>query len=382
MAFNGSGVFNRIHNWVTDKGNSVPITASRMDTEMDGFATGLSNCLTKDGQTTATQSIPFALGATFGATIAPTASDGAALGSATKHFSDLFLALGGVINWNNGDVTITHAANALAFGGAANGYTFSAVISPAASDGAALGSSTLMWSDLFLASGAVVNWNNGDVTLTHSADTLAFAGGTAYNYDAVVTVTNTQSGSATISGFVIDRNSASPDVSDFIGRLVYQGRSSTGVTVSYAEIDSQITDHTNGSEDARIIHRVRVAGSMTDRLTIDQTGVKASGLFGFGAPTSVTIASDAITVTSSHVIVDTESAAASDNLLTINGGADGDILVLRSANSARDVVVTATSGNIDMAGGANFTLATVRDRLTLMYEGTASRWREISRSTN
>lgn len=45
------------------------------------------------------------------------------------------------------------------------------------SDGGALGSTTKMWSDLFLASGAVINFNNGDVTLTHSADSLTLAGG-------------------------------------------------------------------------------------------------------------------------------------------------------------------------------------------------------------
>jgi hypothetical protein len=59
MAFNGTGTFVRIYNWVTDKINSVPITASRMDSEMDGMATGLSNCITKDGQTTITANIPF-----------------------------------------------------------------------------------------------------------------------------------------------------------------------------------------------------------------------------------------------------------------------------------------------------------------------------------
>ena len=46
------------------------------------------------------------------------------------------------------------------------------------SDGGALGSATKMWSDLFLASGAVINFNNGDVTITHGADLLTFAGGT------------------------------------------------------------------------------------------------------------------------------------------------------------------------------------------------------------
>lgn len=58
MAFKGTGTFVRLYNWVTDKINSVPITASRMDTEMDGMAAGLSNCITKDGQTTITANIP------------------------------------------------------------------------------------------------------------------------------------------------------------------------------------------------------------------------------------------------------------------------------------------------------------------------------------
>ena len=59
MAFNGSGTFNRIYNWTTDAGNGINIEASRMDGEDNGFATGLSNCITKDGQTTITANIPF-----------------------------------------------------------------------------------------------------------------------------------------------------------------------------------------------------------------------------------------------------------------------------------------------------------------------------------
>ena len=49
---------------------------------------------------------------------------------------------------------------------------------PASSDGTALGSTSKMWSDLFLASGGVINFNNGDVTLTHSSNALTIAGGT------------------------------------------------------------------------------------------------------------------------------------------------------------------------------------------------------------
>ncbi len=63
MAYNGTGTFNRLYNWATDKVNNVKILASRFDAEMDGFATGLSTCITKDGQSTTAARIPFAQGA-------------------------------------------------------------------------------------------------------------------------------------------------------------------------------------------------------------------------------------------------------------------------------------------------------------------------------
>jgi len=50
MAFDGNGNFLRLFNWVTDKGAGVNITASRMDGEDNGFAAGLTNCVTRDGQ--------------------------------------------------------------------------------------------------------------------------------------------------------------------------------------------------------------------------------------------------------------------------------------------------------------------------------------------
>ncbi len=49
--------------------------------------------------------------------ILPTTNDGAALGSTSKQFSDLFLAEGGVINWDNGDATITQTNNDITVAG-------------------------------------------------------------------------------------------------------------------------------------------------------------------------------------------------------------------------------------------------------------------------
>lgn len=59
MAFNGSGLFNRLYSWVTDAANSVKISSTRMDGEMNGMATGLSNCVCRDGQSVITADMPW-----------------------------------------------------------------------------------------------------------------------------------------------------------------------------------------------------------------------------------------------------------------------------------------------------------------------------------
>ncbi len=50
----GNGTFNRAYDWTDDAANSIPITASRFDTEMDGVASELTNSVAADGQTTMT----------------------------------------------------------------------------------------------------------------------------------------------------------------------------------------------------------------------------------------------------------------------------------------------------------------------------------------
>lgn len=48
---------------------------------------------------------------------------------------------------------------------------------PASDGGSSLGYATLAWQNLFLNTGAVINWENGDLTLTHSSNLLTLAGG-------------------------------------------------------------------------------------------------------------------------------------------------------------------------------------------------------------
>jgi hypothetical protein len=97
-----------------------------------------------------------------GSALSPVTSDGNALGTSSLMWSDLFLASGGVVNFNNGDVTVTHSANTLAFAGATT-YSFD-------DDLQANGG-------LFMGSGGVIDFNSNDVRLTHSSNTLTISGG-------------------------------------------------------------------------------------------------------------------------------------------------------------------------------------------------------------
>jgi hypothetical protein len=57
------------------------------------------------------------------------------------------------------------------------GMSFTGALTPATNDLAALGSGSLSWADLWLATGGQLIWNNGAVTLAHSTDLLSITGG-------------------------------------------------------------------------------------------------------------------------------------------------------------------------------------------------------------
>jgi len=174
---------------------SYMINNGYLSARVDGTPSGdiIPSTWSLSGQNTSGDNIAVEL--KQGASWSPAANDTLALGRSASAWSDVFLASGGVINWNNGDVTATHSANTLAFGGASSGYTFDAVVKPASNDGAALGASGTAWSDVYFASGGVVNFNNGNFTFTHLNGTgLEVAGGHIYLADTNPAVNNTAGG--------------------------------------------------------------------------------------------------------------------------------------------------------------------------------------------
>ena len=58
MPFNGAGMFVRVRNWVADAAAGIKIRADYHDIEDDGFASGLSQCVVRDGQSVVLANIP------------------------------------------------------------------------------------------------------------------------------------------------------------------------------------------------------------------------------------------------------------------------------------------------------------------------------------
>lgn len=58
MPYNGVGVFSRVYQWVQDAANGIFVDATRTDTDSNDIAAGLTNCVTRDGQSPWLANIP------------------------------------------------------------------------------------------------------------------------------------------------------------------------------------------------------------------------------------------------------------------------------------------------------------------------------------
>ena len=93
----------------------------------------------------------------------------------------------------------------------------------------------------------------------------------------------------------------------------------------------------------------------------------------FTSATELTVATGAVTKTQSIHRIDTEADAATDDLATINGGADGNLLMIRAENTARTVVLKNGTGNLEL-NGADILLTDTDPYVILLYDGALAKW--------
>lgn len=115
----------------------------------------------------------------------------------------------------------------------------------------------------------------------------------------------------------------------------------------------------------------------TSWLTISVGGLRSQVL------AELTIATGAVTPTGpGTLVIDTEADAATDDLdtMTATNMADGDVVVVKAADSARTVVIKNGTGNINC--GADVTLDNALDRAVLQYDLGATAWVLLSSASN
>ena len=289
MPRNGSGTFNRIYNWTTDAGNGIDIEPSRMDGEFDGLATGLSNSIAKDGQTTITADIPFNSKKITGLANGSARTDSITLGQVQD---GTYKTLG-------------------TLGGSADTYT--ATPTPAITA---------------YATGSEFNLKvNADNTGASTLNVSAVAAKNIKKYDG--------------AGAVVDLEAGDLQQDQYY-KVIYDG-------TQFILLNPDLK-----SNDLTINNKLNIQPNLT------------------------TISSGAIAYTGAYMLVDTEGGASQDELTTINGGSDGDILIIKQANDARGITFKHAGGNINLTNGIEFSLRNIRDRITLMYD--SAFWVEISRS--
>jgi len=227
---------------------------------------------------------------------------------------------------------------------------------------------------------------------------VAGAGGVTLNSDGISLNDDVGEGKVYFrrGGIIIGQIDSSEPSAGLSKLTISQGRTAAGIT---GEVEIYANTNTAGDGNPNKLYLgltteinkakedldTKIFGTNTAPVVVIDAGTNSmavsGGFFGLGAPTTLTIdAAGAITATKSNHYVDTFGAAATDDLTTINGGAEGDILVIGTANSARDVTVKDGTGNLRLAGG-DFTLSNTDDQL-MLKKIAGSVWVELGRNDN
>lgn len=115
------------------------------------------------------------------------------------------------------------------------------------------------------------------------------------------------------------------------------------------------------------------------QVTMGPNGLFGSAFVHVKASSELTIASGVVTADQTFHSIDTETDASTDDLDTINGGGDGDIIIIKAVHADRTIVVKDGTGNLQTAG--HFSMDNSTDTMMLINSG-GSTWLELSRSNN
>ena len=195
-------------------------------------------------------------------------------------------------------------------------------IYPVTDDGQTLGIlNTNEWSDLYLADGGVIGWNNNDITLTHTANVLTLAGGNLVaTFNAI-----------TLAGAVTGGDQAFTAVGDMTftaGSILKSGSTNTNTLLIAANDTTFITLTTAATDTCDLAAAVTIGGAAI-----------------------VTPASTATFTNKTFDANGTGNSLANVDVADLANGTDGE-LITWDANAAPATVAVGTSGQVLTSNGA------------------------------
>ena len=304
--------------------------------------------------------------------------DGTTYGSLTNSSGNLIIKSGTTTaaTFSGANVTLagTVGSGAITSTGTVQGTTITATTAfdPDASDGAALGTSSLEFSDLFLADAAVINLGDDqDVTITHVADTgiLLNAASVIQFRDSGLTIGSNADGDLDIvsDGTAVD----SINVESAGGITLDAGTAGSGII--YEDDGTEMMRIHNSSSDVIIESKVsdkdiiikgNDGGSTVSALTLDMS---AAGAASFNAGVTANAGIETKNgATSAGFIKFFEDSDNGSNALTLQGpasAADFTLILPSSDGSNGDVLKTDGSGNLSF-GAAGTAGAVAADDIT------------------
>ena len=262
----------------------------------------------------------------------PVTTDGGSLGTATLNWSDLFLDSGAVVNFDSGNVTLTHESGKLVTSGHISGsatttgsfgflniagdaviggnITFgdadtdniaftgeiSSSLIPDSDNAFDLGTSSKAWKDLYLQGDVILTdagqlkTNAGNLTVDSTAANLVLDGHTGVDIDASNSGTVSIDGAGginigTAADTAIDIDSSTLDIDasgnvtiDASGGSISVGTNSSGRAITIGHTTSEVTigDNITVNGNATITGDLDVNGTLT---TIDTTNLRVADRF-------------------------------------------------------------------------------------------------------
>ena len=266
---------------------------------------------------------------TFGTSILPVSADGTTLGSATKEFSDLFLADGSTIQLGNDqDVTITHVADTGILLNGSSKIQFTNAAESIHSDGSKL----ILTSNSVAFSLPTADGSAGQAMVTDASGNLSFAAAgatisadTSTNTDFLLYFAATTSGALTAvkqdSGLIYNPSTGLLTSAAFAGAL-------TGDVTGTASVATAITAADESSDTScNVLFVTAATGDLPPKTGTNLTFNSSSGVLtatGFaGALTGdVTGTADVASVATTVTVSDNE-ATNENNVILFGAGAAG-----------------------------------------------------------